>query len=62
VWRALARGLGNAEIAAELFVSEATVKNTRRPILAKQRVPDRLQAVIAAYETRLIQPSSRPTP
>jgi DNA-binding NarL/FixJ family response regulator len=48
VWRALARGLGNAEIAAQLFASEATLKTHVARILAKLHVRDHLQAVIAA--------------
>jgi DNA-binding NarL/FixJ family response regulator len=53
----LALGLSNLEIASELYLSEATVKTHVGRILAKLELRDRVQAVIFAYETRLIRPS-----
>jgi DNA-binding NarL/FixJ family response regulator len=53
----LALGLSNQEIAAELCLSEATVKTHVGRILGKLQLRDRVQAVIFAYETRLIRPS-----
>lgn len=56
VLRAMARGLSNAEIGAHLYLSEATVKTHVTSILAKLGVRDRLQAVVAAYESGAIIP------
>jgi DNA-binding NarL/FixJ family response regulator len=56
VLRAMATGASNAEIAAELFVSVATVKTHVRRILAKLEVRDRVRAVVFAYESRLVTP------
>ncbi|MGQ0717038.1 MAG: response regulator [Pseudonocardiales bacterium] len=55
----MARGLSNADVAAQLFISEATVKTHLARVMMKLGVREKAQAVAAAYQTGLVQPPAR---
>lgn len=59
VFRLLATGMTNSEIAANLIVGETTVKTHVTRILTKLDVRDRVQAVVLAYETGFVSPGHR---
>ncbi|HZA16123.1 MAG TPA: response regulator transcription factor [Pseudonocardiaceae bacterium] len=55
----MARGMSNADVAVELFISEATVKTHLARVMMKLGVREKAQAVAAAYQTGLVQPPTR---
>jgi DNA-binding NarL/FixJ family response regulator len=59
VFRLMARGLSNGEIAQELFISETTVKTHVTHVLQKLNLRDRVQAVVLAHQTGVFEAETR---
>ena len=58
VLRLMSRGMSNSEIAAALYLGEATIKTHVGRVLTKLNARDRVQAVVAAYESGLVAPGT----